>query len=184
MRVDVVNMNITQPTFKLCLAAVGLAVALCSCSSMGKPKGVVASLRLHIQVAPDGSDRSAPVPIYRAKPVLINVDKAAFLDERSLTNAVLMELGDSFAIQVQFSHSGAKILEQYTTSFRSRHCAIASQWGEKTFTNRWLAAPLFNRTISDGTLVFTPDASHEEALLIVNALNNALKFIEKAGTSW
>ncbi len=179
MRVDVVNMNITQPTFKLCLAALGLAVALCACSSMGKPKGVIASLRLHIQTPVDGSDRSAPVPIYRAKPILINVEKEAFLDERNLTKAVVMEAGDSFFIQVQFSPSGTKILEQYSTSYRSRHCAIASQWGEKTFTNRWLAAPMFNRTISDGTLVFTPDASLEEAVVIVNALNNAIKFIQK-----
>lgn len=184
MRVDAVNMNMTPTTFKLCLAAIGLAVGVSACSSLGKPKGVVASLRLHIQVAPDSSDRSAPVPIYRAKPVMINVEKTPFLDERSLTNAVLMEVGDGFAIQVQFSHSGAKILEQHSTSFRSRHCAIACQWGEKTITNRWLAAPLFNRTISDGTLMFTPDASHEEAVLIVNALNNAIKFIQKAGTSW
>jgi hypothetical protein len=172
-------MNMTRTTFKLCLATLGLAVAVAACSSLGKPKGIVASLRLHIQVPADGSDRAAPVPVFRANPVMVNVEKSPFLDERSLTNAVLMEAGDSFAIQVSFSPSGAKILEQYSTAFRTRHCAIACQWGEKDLTNRWLAAPMFNRTIFDGKLMFTPDASHEEAIMIVDALNNAIKFIQK-----
>lgn len=180
MRVDAVNMNMTQTTFKLCLAAIALAVAVAGCASFGKPKGNVASLRLHIQVAQDGSDRSAPVPIYRANPIMVNVEKAPFLDERSLTNATLMEVGDGFAIQVEFNVSGAKILEQYSTSFRSRHCAIACRWGEKTFTNRWVAAPMFNHTIFNGKLMFTPDASFEESIVLVDALKNSIKFIQKS----
>jgi len=173
-------MNMTLPTFKLCLVALGLGVALCACSSIGKSKGPQAVLRLHIQSTPDGSERSAPVPIYRAHPILINVDKASFLDERSITNAVLVDSGDSFAIEVRFSHSGAKILEQYSTTYRSRHCAIASSWGEKYYTNRWLAAPIFSKTIFDGKLVFTPDASREEAVMIVEGLNNHAKDIQNS----
>lgn len=178
------NMNMSRTTFKLCLVAAALAVVVSACSSIGKPKGEVATLRLHIQVPQDGSDRSAPVPIYRARPVMINVERNPFLDERSMTNAVLLEQGDSFFIQVGFSTSGSKVLEQYSTAYRSRHCAIASQWGGKTFTNRWLAAPMFNRTIFDGKLTFTPDATHEEAVMIVNALNNGIKYLQKTDGVW
>jgi hypothetical protein len=174
-------MTMQRIFFKLCLTGLALGLGLCACISPGKPKGMIASLRFHIETNPDGSDRSAPIAIYRANPMLLNVEKASFLDERSISNAVVVENLGSYAIQVQFDESGAKMLEQYSTTFRSRHCAIFSQWGEKTMTNRWLGAPLFTRTIFNGTLVFTPDATREESQAIVAALQNAVKQIQKSG---
>ena len=175
-------MTMQRIIFKLCLAVLGVALGLCACVTPGKPKGPVASLRLHIQTNPDGSDRSAPIALYRANPMLLNVEKLPFLDERSISNAVVVvDAVGSFAIQIQFDPSGAKLLEQYSTTFRSRHCAIFSQWGEKTMTNRWLAAPLFTHTIFDGKLVFTPDATHEESRALVEALKNTVKAVQKSG---
>ena len=43
----------------------------------------------------------------------------------------------------------------------------------------WLAAPMTNKRISDGVLVFTPDASREEADRIVLGLNNVAKEAQK-----
>ena len=37
---------------------------------------------------------------------------------------------------------------------------------------RWLAAPRINKRIADGVLVFTPDATREEAEQIALGLNN------------
>ena len=37
---------------------------------------------------------------------------------------------------------------------------------------RWLAAPRISQRIKDGVLVFTPDATREEAERIVRGLNN------------
>jgi preprotein translocase subunit SecD len=174
-------MTMQRKFFKLCLVGLGAALGLCACITPGKPKGPTASLRFHIQTNPDGSDRSAPIAIYRANPMLLNVEKQPFLDERSITNATVVDSLGSFAIQIQFDASGAKMLEQYSTSFRSRHCAIFSQWGQKTMTNRWLAAPKFTRSIFNGTLVFTPDATREESQAIVAALKNTVIQVQKSG---
>ena len=53
--------------------------------------------------------------------------------------------------------------------------AIFSQFGEEMKDYRWLAAPVINRRISDGVLVFTPDATREEAEEIALGLNNVAK---------
>ena len=63
-------------------------------------------------------------------------------------------------------------LEQFTAQYPGRRFAIAAQFGEKELEMRWLAAPILNRRITDGILAFTPDASREEAELIVRGLNN------------
>jgi preprotein translocase subunit SecD len=175
-------MKMRRMAFKSCLGA-GLTLALlCGCqSSPGKPKGLVATLRLHLEMNADRSDRSTPVPIHRANPFLVNVEKAPFLDERSVTNAAVVEAMGGFAIQVQFDTTGARLLEQYSTANRGRRCAIFTQFGDKNPQPRWLAAPLLSRTITDGVLVFTPDATREEAEQIVRGLLNLKKEIQKRG---
>ena len=40
---------------------------------------------------------------------------------------------------------------------------------------RWLAAPKISQPITNGLLIFTPDATEEEARQIVQGLNNAAK---------
>jgi hypothetical protein len=40
---------------------------------------------------------------------------------------------------------------------------------------RWLAAPVISHRIGDGVLVFTPDATREEAEEIALGLNNVAK---------
>jgi hypothetical protein len=150
---------------------------LCGCVPMKtKPKGPVAALRLHLEVNPDGTDRSLPVPVYREKPVMINVEKSPFLDERSVARAKVVDTLGGFALQIEFDRQGSWLLEQCSTSGRGRRCAIFCQFGEaKLPTSRWLAAPIFSRSITDGILVFTPDATREEAERIVTGLNNVAK---------
>jgi hypothetical protein len=87
---------------------------------------------------------------------------------------VIEALG-SFQIMVQFDRRGTWLLEQYTTAHRGRRIGIFSQFGDA----RWLAAPMMNKRISDGVLVFTPDASREEADRIVLGLNNVAKEAQK-----
>jgi len=175
-------MKLRRMAFKSCLCA-GLALALlCGCQSLaGKPKGLVATLRLHLEVNPDATDRSTPVPIHRAHPFPVNVEKASFLDERSVTNVAVVEAMGGFAIEVRFDTTGARLLEQYSTANRGRRCAIFTQFGDKTPQPRWLAAPVLSRTITDGVLVFTPDATREEAEQIVRGLLNLKKQIQKRG---
>ena len=70
---------------------------------------------------------------------------------------------------------GTVLLEECTAANRGRRIAIFSQFGEKIKDYRWLAAPVITRRISDGVLVFTPDATREEAEEIALGLNNVSK---------
>ena len=169
--------------FKLCFAAGSVSLLLwCGCqSSDPKGKGLVATLRLHQEVNADSTDRSSRVPVFRQMPVLVNVEKSPFLDERYVTNAIVVEDMGGFALKVQFDDSGTKVLEQYSTANRGRHYAIFTQFGETNAQQRWLAAPLFTRTISDGLIIFTPDATREEAEQIALGVLNLKKQIVKKG---
>ena len=142
-----------------------LLLALCLVFASGcqtaesKRKQERCTLRLHLEVNRDGTDRNEPVPIYRAKPMLINVEKKSFLDEGHVTKAAVIDDRGSFVIQVQFDREGALLLEQYSTANRGRRVAIFSQFREA----RWLAAPVLSHRIANGLFTFTPDATREEA---------------------
>jgi hypothetical protein len=59
-----------------------------------------------------------------------------------------------------------------------RRLVIFSEFGKKLSQNRWLAAPLIQRRIENGLLVFTPDATRAEAEEIAAGLN---RVAEKLG---
>lgn len=133
------------------------------------------TLRLHQEVAADSSGHSSPVPVYRENPIFVNVEKEPFLTEGFIAKASVIDALGSFQIMIQFDRRGTWLLEQYTTAHRGKRIAIFSQFGSA----RWLGAPLTNRRISDGVLVFTPDATREEAERIVLGLNNVAKEVQK-----
>jgi hypothetical protein len=155
---------------------VALLGTLCAagCKSLGKKKEA-STLRLHLEVTPDGTDKNGPVPIYRDNPVYVNVEKEPFLNEGRITKAAVVDVMGGFAIFVQFDRRGAWLLEQYSTANKGRRVAIMSQFGEV----RWLAAPVMTKRITDGTLVFTPDATREESERIVRGLNNVAKELQE-----
>src|SRR6185295_16285008 len=65
-----------------------LTALLAGCESHGgKSKKEASTLRLHLEVTPDGTARSAPVPIFRARPIQVNVEKDAFLNEGLIQKA-------------------------------------------------------------------------------------------------
>ena len=73
---------------------------------------------------------------------------------RAHCQASVIDALGSFQIMIQFDRRGTWLLE-YTTAHRGRRIGIFSQFGDA----RWLAAPVMNKRIADGVLVFTPDAS-------------------------
>jgi preprotein translocase subunit SecD len=150
-----------------------LSLCAVGCKSMKKKDAT--TLRLHQEVGADAGERSSPVPIYRASPMYVNVEKNPFITEGHITKASVIDALGSFQIMIQFDRRGTWLLEQYTTAHRGRRIAVFSQFGEV----RWLAAPMMNKRISDGVLVFTPDASREEAERIVLGLNNVAKEAQK-----
>jgi hypothetical protein len=133
------------------------------------------TIRLHLEVNRDGTPYNSGVPIYRGSPFLVNIERNPFLNEIDLQQASVVDAVGGFMIHLQFNRHGALILENVTTSYKGKRIAVHSNFGE----SRWLAAPIIQRNVSDGTLVFTPDATREEAERIVRGLNNLVAAIKK-----
>jgi preprotein translocase subunit SecD len=162
----------------LLVALAGLAGG---CQSTKDDDEAAATLKVHLEVTPDSMDFSKQVPIFRAKPVMVNVDKNPILTEAFVSEAKLIEKDGTFEIEIQFERRGSWLLESYTTTNPGKHFAIFSEFGADLKESRWLGAPIIHRRISNGILTFTPDASREEADQIVKGLNAvAAKVREKS----
>ncbi|MBI2927373.1 MAG: hypothetical protein HYY24_16885 [Verrucomicrobia bacterium] len=167
-------MKLGSAAFNLYLIS-GLACLPLGCKSAGeaKPGKELSILRLHLEVNPDGTQRNRPVPIYRAKPEMVNVNVEPFIDERSVTNAAVLDELGSFALGVEFDWHGTLALEQATTAFKDSRMAVFGQWSDgKKVETRWLGAPKVSHSITNGAFIFTPDATREESELIVRGLKN------------
>ena len=155
-----------------------LAVFLVGCSTSGSNKKF-SVVRLHLEVNRDISDRSSAVPIYRDKPVMVNVEKDPFLGEGTIQEARVVDVVGGFAVRLKFERRGTWLLEQYTGSNRGKRIAIYGEFFAppdlKTNVTRWLAAPVITQRISDGVLTFTPDATREEANQLVRGLTKLAK---------
>jgi preprotein translocase subunit SecD len=159
--------------FNIYLLFLFAAFLACGCGSTKKDKNEpLSTLRIHIEVTGAPTDFSINVPIYRAKPVMITVDKEPFLTELNVASAKVLDVMGGFAVQIEFDHSGNLLLEEYTAANPGRHIAIFSLFGKKKEESRWLGAPIIARRISNGVLIFTPDASREESERIATGLNN------------
>lgn len=166
---------VIQPTrfniYLLCLALLAPAAGCRSPESRREKQ--LATIRVHLEVNPDGTGLGEPVPIYRAHPTLVNVDKGPFLTEGDVAEArVTLDTLGGFALQIQFAPRGTLLLEQYTAVNPGKRFAIFSEFGEKFAEHRWLGAPIIARRIPNGVLAFTPDATREEAEQIARGLNN------------
>jgi hypothetical protein len=160
----------------LALALVVFVVA-CSTSEERKRKKEMSSLRIHVESDPGSSDRASAISVHRAAPVLLNIDREAVLDESEVeVAAVTGQPGGLFSVEIKFTRRGGWILERTTVASRGKHLAIFSQFGDQA---RWLAAPLITAKNSGGRLVFTPDATREEAERFVRGLNNVAKKLER-----
>lgn len=160
-------------------------VALAGCKSDSDEKGdkkkdkkekEASTLEMHLEVNPDGTDRSGPITLLRSSPMTINVYNSPFLSHTDIIRADIVDEMGILGIRLQFTEPhGARILEMITGSNKGKRIAIRAEWGEA----RWLAAPQITSRIQDGVYTFTPDASREEIERIVRGLNNVGKEVEK-----
>ena len=173
-------MKILWPSFNLFLP-VTLAVAVaCGCQTPAEKKSrkLLSTLRLHLEATRNSTKAYERVPVYRAKPVWVNVEKVPFLTEGHVTRAQVRDVVGGFALSVELDHRGAALLEEYTTANRDRRLVIFCQFGDQLKDFRWLAAPVVSRRITDGVLTFTPDATRDEAEEIARGLNNVAKRVQ------
>jgi preprotein translocase subunit SecD len=166
-------MKLKAVYFNIILLSLVLAAG---CQTTNDSKKERSSIRLHIEVNQDGTTFSRAVPIYRAQPVLVNVESSPFADERDVERAEVIDLMGGFAIQLQFGRHGQWMLENVTRSNPNHRVAVFSDFREDS---RWLGAPLITRPIADGVFTFTPDATREEAGRLVRGLNNFAAEVKK-----
>lgn len=171
-------MKIRDVPFNIYLS-VGLAALVVACHTPEERQRAkeAASLRLFLETH---GDASSGVPIYRQNPIRIPVEREPFLTEVDLVAASVIELPGGFGIRAQFDGHGALVLEGVTVAHKGRHIAIQSDFGE----TRWLAAPLITRRISNGELVFTPDATLAESERIVRGLSNVVAKIKRRSSGF
>jgi hypothetical protein len=173
-------MMIRWDRFNLYLSLLLTVAMLGGCrTELGKREHQPTIFRVHQEVHPDGTSASEPVPIYRLKPVMVNVGREPFLSELNVSGAKVIDVIGGFAISVQFDRQGTWQLEEHSIQSRGRRAAIHCQFGKNLKEARWLAAPVISRRISDGVLTFTPDATREEADEIVLGLNNIARGVKK-----
>jgi hypothetical protein len=167
------------------LIAICTALLVCSCKSTDKKsedktdpkaahneKKLAATLGIFLEDRNDLPEHQQTVSVIRDSPVHLKIQKAPFVTEAFLDQAQVLDTRGGYVIMLKFDRHGRLTLEQYSSLNLGRRFVVFSEFGEKMHEHRWLAAPLIQKRIVDGVLTFTPDASKEEAELIVKGLNN------------
>ncbi len=144
-----------------------------------KEKHLAATLQIYLENRNDLPEHQQPVSVIRSSPVQLKIQKSPFVTEAFLDEAQVIDSRADFVIMLKFDRHGRLTLEQYSSLNLGRRFVIFSQFGEGLHQNRWLAAPLIQKRITDGVLTFTPDATREEAEEIVKGLNNVIQKAKK-----
>jgi hypothetical protein len=144
----------------LATLVVPLVMLLCGCQST-KPKSMPAVLRVHPE-ATENTTFTKTVNIFQNKSVTMKIDQSPLLTEADVQRAAVVEALGGFALYIKFNPRGQWLLDQHSSLHRGKHLAIFVEFGEKNGKSRWIAAPILSHRISDGTLLFTPDATREE----------------------
>jgi hypothetical protein len=159
--------------FNIYLLAFGLALAAgCKTPEQKRHDDTTAILRFYLETTPDTLSQNQAVEI---SGIPFHIPKSHILDEASVDRAALVATRDpgGYAIEIDLDDHGKLVLDSVTASGKGRHLLLFTQFGVgKVLVDRWLAAPLITQRVSAGHLIFTPNATREEAVEIVLGLNN------------
>lgn len=162
-------------TFLSLIAALSFAGCASTKSELedGKaPKDAASVVRFFAESNMNPDWRARKVQVIRNSPVEIIIANEAFLDERDVARARVIDSVGGFAIAIEFTSHGLMALNMETSTLRGRRVVIYARWNEKKVAvERWLAAPKITRAIENGVIAFTPDCTREEAELFVLGLN-------------
>jgi preprotein translocase subunit SecD len=161
------------------LASIAAALAACQTTGPGSVqsgKTDLATVRIHLETHADPiAGTSKQITVGREQPQALYVS-GAMLGEPNLASAQLWDGNEGeYAIHLQFDRDGARTLETLSMSYRGKRLAILSQFPEP----RWIGTFRMDRRIADGTILFRPDATREEAQRIVSGLNKAVAKLKK-----
>lgn len=169
------------------LTLLGLALFAGCASPSGSedekaPKDAYAVVQVYGESSGSPDWRSRKIEIVRSAPITMNINSEAFIDERDVARAQVVDSVGGFAIVIELTSHGLMALNMETASLRGRRMAVFGRWNEKKVSKaRWLAAPMITRPIENGVIAFTPDCTREEADIFVLGLNNvAIKLENQA----
>jgi hypothetical protein len=173
-------MKLPLSRFNIILALLLLLPGGCKTTEEKKKAKEATFLRFHVETNVDGTAHNTRVPIYRAQPMLLGVERDAVLDEGFMDKVELVAADEfgNHAIKITFDDNGKRRLDNVTSMYKGRRLAVQARWTE----DRWLAAPLITKRITDGVFIFTPDASREETERIVAGLKNVIAKLKKPYT--
>ena len=166
-------MGIHIRSFNLILSVLLAAVAT-GCAGVGK-KSDRANLHVFAQ-ANDGDAEVTVIEVFRANPMKVRIEKEPFVDETMVLEAKVIDEMGGYSLEIQFDRIGTGLLQQYSGFSRGRRLAFYTEFqGGEIIGTRWLAAPVVRQPIHDGKVVFTPDATRQEAEIIAKGLNIVAK---------
>lgn len=163
------TMDITRRCFNIYLLAALSAMLFCGCATDKNNKKNVTLLQVHA-AATDKTTFTKKVSVYRNTPVVMRVDQSPLLTEQDVKKASVVEALGGFALAIEFGARGRWLLDQHSSLNKGKNLAIFTKFGDKPGVERWIAAPILSNRITDGALIFTPDATREEAELIARGL--------------
>ena len=161
-------MDIASRRFNLILLLAALVLSCSGCQT-GKPKKVESTIRIHAEAKNDDGF-SSKVKVFKDESVTMRIHEMPLASDVDIVDAKVVDTLGGFAIQLKLNPMGRWQLDQYTGLNLGRHYAIFALWGKKPSISRWIAAPIISNRISDGIILFTPDATREEADAIVLGL--------------
>ena len=165
--------------FNLYLLTLALVAGTgCKSPEERKRDKTTATLRLFLEATPDGTARYQMIEL-AGVPICANT--SGFLAENSVKRVEVINTRDGgFALDVEFDRHGLLVLDSITAANRGRRIIVFSQFGQKNSgKERWLAAPKITGRLSSGRLIFTPNATREEAVEIAVGLGNVVKKADK-----
>lgn len=153
--------------------ALAMMSLLCACQSTKsseeeKKAKEQTLLKVHIEKVADNKSDQADVPVYRQRPTWVHIDTKELLNNNDIVGASVVDVQGGFGIRLAFNPHGARVLENITARNMGKRLVIFAAWPEV----RWLAAPMITHRMGNGELIFTPDATREEAERIVRGVNN------------
>ena len=97
-----------------------------------------------------------------------------------LKNTELIDSSDGlFAMQLNFTTRGQRLMEELTTYYRDRRLFIVAAQSDSSQTNgvssRCIGAAHIQQTIQAEAMQFTPDAERAEAERLVELINKTLE---------
>jgi len=161
-------MDIDLRRFNLILLMAALLLSCNGCQT-SKSKEDETILRIHVEAKEDSSF-TRKIKVFKDESVTMRVHEMTLLSHVDVVDAQVVEALGGFAIQFKLTPMGRWQMDQHSGLNIGRHYAIYTLYGKKPAVSRWIAAPIISHRISNGVILFTPDATREEAEMIVKGL--------------